>query len=312
MAKLATARDFRTYGFRRSRNWWEYANAGIYLFATVLFVFGVTTLHSQNDTNYFSGLVVILIALFLITVVNAHDLIAHLGSVDFCLSLVEFDPQLALVEFAVPLFLILGFVLSIVAIMLLLLQMEKWYSRRLERHAANLLIAGPAFWLLGSVHNICQVYERLVGHLQILQKSVQIPFLAGSLLFFVGGIFNRREVIGEIRQSHRLIGNRWVWFSTFGSILFLVGGLMNVVKVFKMQQIDGARLEKLRGGALERLIVGREGRVPLILEGSRRRRAPEERTPAPIPVPQDAPTDIGINVATATPYKDVLIGGGRD
>ncbi|CAK7324118.1 unnamed protein product [Dovyalis caffra] len=49
-------------------------------------------------------------------------------------------------------------------------------------------------------------------------------------------------------------------------MFFIVGlGLTNVVKVFKMQQIDGVRLEKLRGGSQDRLIRGREGHAPLIL-----------------------------------------------
>lgn len=94
---------------------------------------------------------------------------------------------------------------------------------------------------------------------------------------------------------------------------------MNVVKVFKMQQIDGLRLEKLRGGAHERLMREREGNVPLIIEEQRRRTKPavtEEAAktaasaPAPAPAPA-APTPMPHkNVATpaATPYKDVLTG----
>lgn len=81
----------------------------------------------------------------------------------------------------------------------------------------------------------------------------------------------------------------------FGSLLFFIGGFTNVVKVFKMQQIDGLRLEKLRGGAQERLIQEREGQMPLILEEHRRRKSiAEETKPVPVPVP--------------TPYKDVLVG----
>lgn len=68
---------------------------------------------------------------------------------------------------------------------------------------------------------------------------------------------------------------------------------MNVAKVFKMQQMDGVRLEKLRGGAQERLNQEREGQVPLILEDQRRRKKQiEEARPA-----TSAPTS----------YKDVLI-----
>lgn len=67
-----------------------------------------------------------------------------------------------------------------------------------------------------------------------------------------------------------------------------------MVKVFKMQQIDDLRLEKLRGGAHERLIHERDGQVPLILEDQRRRTRHVEDTKLVLPPP--------------TPYKDVLIG----
>ena len=75
--------------------------------------------------------------------------------------------------------------------------------------------------------------------------------------------------------------------------MFFIGGLANVVKVFKMQQTDGLRLEKLRGGAQERLMQAREDQVPLILEDQRRRKRQAEEA---------------IVVPTPTPYKDVLVG----
>ena len=85
---------------------------------------------------------------------------------------------------------------------------------------------------------------------------------------------------------------------------------MNVVKVFKMQQMDGMRLEKLRGGAQERLSRDREGRIPLILEENTRRKKPlvqprEETRPVPVavPVPVQAPAPVPV----LTPYKDVLL-----
>lgn len=71
-------------------------------------------------------------------------------------------------------------------------------------------------------------------------------------------------------------GRRWVWLSLSGSLLFLIGGLLNLVKVFKMQQIDGMGLEKLRGGAQERLGRERDCQVPLILENSRRWKLDED------------------------------------
>lgn len=88
----------------------------------------------------------------------------------------------------------------------MILQAEKGYGYyELEKHALNLLIAGPAFWLLGSIHNSCQIYERADGHVQILQQSVHIPFLAGSLLFLVGAIMNSREQAGSLHHGTVLL-----------------------------------------------------------------------------------------------------------
>lgn len=87
----------------------------------------------------------------------------------------------------------------------------------------------------------------------------------------------------------------WIWIGTFGSLLFFGGGLANVVKVFKMQQGDGLRLEKLRGGAHERLLHLREGHVPFLAEEySRRRERPVEEGKSTVVPP--------------TPYRDVLVG----
>lgn len=74
------------------------------------------------------------------------------------------------------------------------LQAEKGYGYfKLEKHATNMLIAGPVLWVLGSVHNACQIYERADGHVQILQQSVLIPFLMGSLLILLGAVLNNNE-----------------------------------------------------------------------------------------------------------------------
>lgn len=93
-----------------------------------------------------------------------------------------------------------------------------------------------------------------------------------------------------MNRSVPLQGESWAWLSLSGSLFFLLGGLFNVVKVFKTQQMDGTRLEKLRGGAQERLTREREGQIPLILEEAHRRRGEEAAPPPP------------------TPYKDVLVG----
>lgn len=68
-------------------------------------------------------------------------------------------------------------------------------------------------------------------------------------------------------------------------VLFFIEGLMNLVKVIKMQRMDGVKLEKLRGGAQERLSRDREGQIPFILEDQRRRRQIEEPPPRSFPVP---------------------------
>ena len=74
------------------------------------------------------------------------------------------------------------------------IQEEKGYGYyKMEKHAVNMLIAGPVLWVVGSIHNSCQIYERAESHVQILQQCVHIPFLMGSLLFTVASILNARE-----------------------------------------------------------------------------------------------------------------------
>ncbi|XP_010913877.1 uncharacterized protein [Elaeis guineensis] len=284
MVKLATARESRMYGPHPVRNRWEYINAGLYVFAAILLVFGfVAQLPRSGEVDEF-GLVVILIGLVLVVAVNVHDLVAHLAGIDYRFELMGFDVQLGLVEFAVPLVQTIGSILVFIAILFLLIQEVRGYNYRLEKHALNMLMAGPLLWVLGSIHNACQVYERSDSHTQILQSGVHVPFLMGSFLFLLGGIFNRHDIFGSMHHSIKLMAKSWIWLSIFGSLLFLIGGILNVVKVFKMQQADGLRLEKLRGGAQERLVRDREGRVPLILEDDRRRRQVEEvRATEPVP-----------------------------
>jgi hypothetical protein len=207
------------------------------------------------------------------------------------------------------------------------MQMERGYRHGLARHGLNLLIAGPALWCLGSVHNICQVYERASGHVQLLQKSVQIPLLLGSTLFLVAGIVNRHDRRSRTAAFSLLVirnwdvkcgdrvakphsettllwvcvcvwmqGRSWAWFCLSGSLLFLAGGVLNLLKVFKTQQMGGRGMEKLRGGAQERLAMEREGKVPLILEhGGGRRGA---RDPGSVAVPPPPPHGS---------YKDALV-----
>lgn len=83
-----------------------------------------------------------------------------------------------------------------------------------------MLVAGPVLWLIGSIHNSCQIYERADGHVQILQESVTVPFLLGSLLFVVGAIINSRE------QS------RWFYHGLMLLVSRFCANLVNSVREF--------------------------------------------------------------------------------
>ncbi|PPD70941.1 hypothetical protein GOBAR_DD32172 [Gossypium barbadense] len=273
MVKLASARESRTYGPRLAQSRAEYMNAGLYLFSTIVLICGFAAEFSREPR---SGLVLMLIALGLIILVNIHDLLAHLAGIDYRFTLMGFDPQLALVEFSVPLVQILGSLLLFLGILFLFIQAEKGYGFfKLERHALGMLIAGPVLWVAGSIHNSCQIYERADAHVQILQQCPR-------------PVFNWQCIVHGGSYSQRPRAN-WSYSSWFT----ITGGLTNVVKVFKMQQMNGIRLEKLRGGAQDGLVEGREGQVPLIIDDLRRKMEVDEVKAA--------------TAATPTPYKDVLL-----
>lgn len=121
MVKLASSREARSYGPRQSRNRAEYVNAGLYLFATVVLIGGLAAeLFSAAVAK--SGMVVAMLGFLLILAVNLHDLVAHLAGYDFRVGLMEYDLQLAVVEFAVPLIQALGSVLFFLAFLFLFIQ----------------------------------------------------------------------------------------------------------------------------------------------------------------------------------------------
>ncbi|KAI3831988.1 hypothetical protein MKX03_006362 [Papaver bracteatum] len=294
MVKLATARECRLYGSGLTRNRFEYINAGLYVFATLILLCGFVAQLSSVIAK--SGLVVLLIGLVLILVVNIHDLFAHMAGIDYRLQYLGFDTQLALVEFAVPIVQALGSLVFFLGVLFFFIEEEKRHSySRFEKHALSLLIAGPVLWVVGSIHNSCQIYERSDGHVQIMQASVYVPFLMGSLLLVVGAILNKHSIdeVGSVHSGLSYLRESWIWLGIFGSLFLFVGGLTNVAKVFKMQQMEGVRLEKLRGGAQERLNRDREGQVPLILEDQRRRKIQTEEARQPAVV--------------QTSYKDALV-----
>lgn len=124
MVKLASARDFRTYGPGITRNRYEYINAGLYLFASVVLCSGFA---AQFSSEARSGLVVIVIAFAIIVVVNIHDILAHLAGIDFRLPLMAFDLQLFFVEFAVPVVQILGTLLGLLGVLFIFIQVFNYY-----------------------------------------------------------------------------------------------------------------------------------------------------------------------------------------
>lgn len=117
MVKLASVRECRLYGPPWVRNRWEYINAGLHVFSALLLVAGFGTLLAGGGV---AGLYVMLVALTLVAAVNAHDLVAHLISLDFRLPLMGLDAQFLTVEIASPLVQFVGSVLTFLAILFLL------------------------------------------------------------------------------------------------------------------------------------------------------------------------------------------------
>ncbi|WOK95742.1 hypothetical protein Cni_G04449 [Canna indica] len=127
MVKLASARESRLYGPHPVRNRWEYINAGIHVFAAALLFAGFSAQLPGRGDNV-AGLVLILVASTLFAVVNAHDLVAHMAGIDYSLSLVAYDLQLAFVELAVPFLQMLGSILTFTAILFVLIQVHPYVN----------------------------------------------------------------------------------------------------------------------------------------------------------------------------------------
>lgn len=103
-----------------------------------------------------------------------------------------------------------------------------------------------------------------------------------------------------------LQGETCIWLCIIASSTLFIGAIVNVVKVFKMQQNNGMRLEKLRGGAQERLNELTEGHMPLVSEDSRRRRMSDAKR-SRNETAGDVEKGRAMKPPTPTPYKDVLL-----
>jgi hypothetical protein len=167
MVKLATAKEARRYGPALAVRRWEYINAGLYVFAALLLACGLAAVSAGGAARRV-GLAVAGMAQAIAAGVNAHDLWAHLVGVGWRVGLALYDVQLGLVELFVPALHAAGCVLAAVAMALLLV----WDGGREKRAASMLLL-----WIVGSVLNACQGYERANARGQLLKAGVQVPLL---------------------------------------------------------------------------------------------------------------------------------------
>lgn len=75
-----------------------------------------------------SGLAVLSIGLVFVTVVNVHDLLAHMAGIDCRFERMGSDTQLALVEYAAPSIQALGSILTLPGILIFLVQVPLRFS----------------------------------------------------------------------------------------------------------------------------------------------------------------------------------------
>ncbi|XP_059649640.1 uncharacterized protein LOC132295389 [Cornus florida] len=121
MVKLASAQESQIYGPQLAQNRSEYINAGLYMFATIVLLYSFAVRLASEPKL---GLVLLLLGLALIIFVNVHDLLAHLAGIDYRLPLMEFDVQLGLIEFAVPVVQITATLLYFLGILFIFIQVE--------------------------------------------------------------------------------------------------------------------------------------------------------------------------------------------
>jgi len=259
MVKLASVRDSRSYGPGEFKDVWEDINAFGYLVAALLLTAGSVLLLPGYNPN--AGLWLILVGLVIIALVNLHDLYAQVAGIDFQPSLATSDVQFTLVEIAAPVVQIIGAIVYFVGALLLLQVVRGAYSEStassVSTHAYRLLIAAPALWLLGSLHNSFQLYENTELDVQGYQRGVTLPFVIGSVLLVLSGIVNVMSWPSAALHTAQMLAAS---LAVAGTALYLAGGVVNAVKVIQAQhtQRTGGHVEKLRGGAQEALVYGRE------------------------------------------------------
>ncbi|KAJ7299098.1 hypothetical protein O6H91_10G028900 [Diphasiastrum complanatum] len=285
MVKLASVRRNRQYGPPGSRDLSEVINAFLYVVATLMLLAGSIIQLPGLYVDNRIGLTLILISMVIIIAVNLHDLYAHLAAIGFRLRYLSFDRQMLLVEIAAPLVQSIGAIFFFVGTFYLLKTSGGIYPGGGKRGTRGrlaywLLVAGPALWLLGSIHNASQVYEKANLQVQAYQGAVGIPFIIGSNLFLVSSILTiqswPRPALGTVQAIT-------AWFQIAASACWLIAAIMNSIKVIQVQQIErlGGELEPVRGlFEQERALLGEQQQEPFLEERAARRRA---ETVVPIP-----------------------------
>ncbi|KAG0593342.1 hypothetical protein KC19_1G322200 [Ceratodon purpureus] len=265
MVKLTSARQSRMYGPPGTRDLFENLNAFLYLFGTILFAAGTVLLLPSFEVKQNWGLWMILVGIATIVLVNFHDLHAHLAGIDYNFSFLTLDTQLWMVELAAPLVQAIGSILLCIATFLMIRLNKGVYGDdeiQLKLvQSFRLVVAGSALWLLGSIHNAFQVYEKTGMRIQVLQKAVSVPCIIASELLLVSGVVSL-QISGEDRKLATIS----TWLALVASGVLVVAAVLNAIRVVALQQVDrfGSHLEILRGGAQEQLDSTRAHSEPLL------------------------------------------------
>ncbi|KAH7290417.1 hypothetical protein KP509_30G047800 [Ceratopteris richardii] len=288
MVKLVAARTHRRYGPHGVQDAFEITNAVVYLVATIFFIGGMTCLlinftHPLQYKEAHPGLILLAIAICLIILVNLHDILAHLAGIDFRLELLSYDPQLIFIEIAAPLVYVIGAVLYLIAIVFML-QSKSLVQGRKEQAAVQLLVAGSVFWVLGSIHNACQLYSRSSPLVQFLQKAVYQPLLIASTLLLIGSVLWFKGWPNFILARSAQYGA--ITIGIIAAALMVLGAIINIFRVLYLRRLVGsyahAPLDTLWGRAHEELEAASTSRLQPLLEQDI---PSEESAPGPLPPP---------------------------